>query len=83
MARYVSYYDCSNWISNVEVMNLQNQRADYRVTLFDRDGTEVWTDTRTLTSHDTERRDLNAHARNEKEGLVKVLPIVKTKISRN
>jgi hypothetical protein len=75
MAEYVSYYDCSNWISEVEVMNIQDETVDYRITLYDRDGSEAWSDIRTLTPHQTERIRLNSHARNKKEGLVVVEPV--------
>ena len=72
--KYTSYYDCSNWNSSVEVMNLQNQRADYTITVFDRDGAHIWDDTRTLTPHETERIIIDSVARGRREGLVVVEP---------
>jgi len=41
-----SYYDCSNWVSIVEVTNTGGSAGSYAITLYDRDGSAVWTDNR-------------------------------------
>ena len=76
MVKYVSYWDCSNWNSDVEVMNLQDRRADYRITVYDRDGSAKWSDNRTLTPHETERLSLceKISRGGKREGLVVVEP---------
>ncbi|MDP3045756.1 MAG: hypothetical protein Q8N93_10225, partial [Bacillota bacterium] len=76
MAKYVSYYDESNWDSSVEVMNIQNARADYRITVYDRDGSRYWQDSRTLTPFQTERISIREKIpnRGQKEGLVVIEP---------
>jgi hypothetical protein len=72
--KYVSYYDCSNWNSTVEVMNLQSRRANYTITVFDRDGANVWSSTRTLSPHATERVGIDSVAKGRREGLVVIKP---------
>lgn len=76
MVKYVSYWDCSNWNSDVEVMNLQDREADYRITVYDRDGTVMWSDNRSLTPHTTERLPLckEISRGGSREGLVVVEP---------
>ena len=76
MVKYVSYWDCSNWNSEVEVMNPQDRRADYRITVYDRDGSVKWSDNRSLTPHETERLApcKNISGGGKKEGLVVVEP---------
>lgn len=72
--RYASYYDCSNWHSYVEVMNLQDHLCNYRITVFDRSGAQVWSDIRSLAAHESERLGIDSVAKGQKEGLVVVEP---------
>lgn len=71
MGRHVTYYDCSNWISTVEVMNVTGKSGYYAIQVWDRDGSFVWGDSRRLNPHQTERIPLNEYAKG-KEGLVMV-----------
>jgi hypothetical protein len=77
MAKYSSYWDASNWNSDVEVMNIQNRQAGYRITVYNRDGSERWQDTKSLTPHETENININSHipAGGRREGLVVVEPV--------
>lgn len=79
MVKYTSYWDASNWASYVEVLNLQDQRADYRIIVYDRDGSVCWHDTRTLNLHAAERIFINQHIPegDRREGLVVVEPVGK------
>ena len=71
MSRHVTYYDCSNWISTVEIMNTTGKSGYYAIQVWDRGGTFVWSDSRLLKPHQTERIPLNKYAQ-DKEGLVMV-----------
>ena len=77
MAKYISYYDESNWDSSIEVMNIQNGRFDYQITVYDRDGSQYWQDRRTLTSFQTERIEIRDKIpnRGQKEGLIAIEPV--------
>ena len=77
MPKYVSYWDASNWNSWAEVLNLQARRADYRITVYDRDGSVRWQDTQTLTPHETERIFIDEHipSGGRREGLVVIEPV--------
>jgi hypothetical protein len=77
MAKYVSYYDESGWDSLVEVMNIQNARADYQINVYDRDGSQYWQDRRTLTRFQTERIAIREKIpnRGQKEGLIVIEPV--------
>jgi hypothetical protein len=77
MVKYASYWDTSNWHSYVEVLNLQDQRADYRIVVYDRDGSVCWQDIRTLTPHAAERIFINQHVPegDRREGFVVVEPV--------
>jgi hypothetical protein len=83
--KYVSYYDCSNWNSTVEVMNLQDRDAWYSITVFDRaGGTPVWKKPGKLGAYETERINIGEEVQEsgewgekpKKEGLVVVEPHV-------
>lgn len=74
MARFVSYWDASNWLSFVEVMNLQDSAGNYTITAYDRDGTTLWQDTRNLSGHQTDRILLDDQTGGSGEGLVVVEP---------
>ena len=74
--KYVSYWDASNWSSDVEIMNIQNHHSQYRISVYDRDGSLSWQDVRSLTAHQTERIGIKQHvpAGGKREGLVIVEP---------
>jgi len=81
MAKYISYWDCSGWSCTVEVMNIQNHDAKYRITVYDRTGNNSWSDTRNLAAHGTERVALcqvQLEPHNGTEGLVIVEPSAET-----
>jgi hypothetical protein len=71
--QYVSYYDCTGWNSNVEVMNLQTYDASFIITLYRRDGTMVWRNTYNTKPHETKRIPLDRYAPRS-EGLAIVEP---------
>ena len=71
--RYVSYYDCTDWNSNVEVMNLQDLDAKFIITLYRRNGSLVWQNTVATKPNETKRIQLDRYAPRD-EGLVVVEP---------
>jgi hypothetical protein len=73
---YISYWDASNWRSEVEIMNIQDYQTQYRISVYDRDGSLKWQDVRSLTAHQTERIVINSKVPSggHKEGLVIVEP---------
>jgi len=73
--KYVSYYSCAGWNSNVEVMNLQNRNAKFTITVYGRNGSRVWRETIAAEAHETKRIQLDDHAP-RKEGLVVVEPAI-------
>jgi len=76
MARYVSYWDASNWNSYAEIMNVQNRTAEYKISVYNRDGSNPWNDVRSLTAHQTERIfiDEKIGSGGLREGLVVIEP---------
>ena len=70
---YVSYYDCEGWDSVVEVMNLQNDRATFIITVYHRTGNLVWQRVVNAAAHETKQIPLDSPAPRNK-GLVIVAP---------
>lgn len=54
-AKYVCYYDCTNWNSSVEIMNINNHPAMYELSLYRRNGSHITTHSATLNPHQTDR----------------------------
>lgn len=74
MAKYMSYYDTSGWLSFVEIMNAEQKTAGCKMSVFNRDGSLKKEFTYTLKPHETKRLDLNSIGADETEGLVVVEP---------
>lgn len=72
--KYVAYYDCTGWNSRIEVMNLQNSKAECLVTIFSRPGSPVWEKNLTLEPKETKRVNLDKYAP-KNEGLIVVEPL--------
>lgn len=76
MVKCISYWDCSEWNFTLEVMNMQNHKAQYKITVYDLDGHQSWQGVRSLAPYKTERINID-HAlppERRKEGLVIVEP---------
>ena len=77
MPRYVSYYDESNFDSWVEVMNIQSRTGEYKISVYDRDGSRYWRDrSRILSRYQTERISIRTQITNtgNKEGIIMIEP---------
>ena len=70
-AKYVCYYDCSNWNSSVEIMNINDRRAKYDLSLYRRNGSHITTQSAMLDPHQTDRVDIDPLAGKD-EGLAVV-----------
>jgi hypothetical protein len=75
MAKYMSYYDTSGWQSFVEVMNAETVPSEYKISVFNRDGSLKKELVRTLNPHAADRLHLNALGADNTEGLVIVEPV--------
>lgn len=74
---YVSYYDCDGWNSNVEVMNIQNYRATFIITIYSRGGSQVYQANISANAHATKRLQFDTIDRRRPiptQGLVIVAP---------
>lgn len=76
---YVTYYDCSNWRSLVEVMNPDSVTRTFSLTAFDRNGHEIVKYTSSLGGHQSMRinlyEEMKVSDRNDNaEGLVVIEP---------
>ena len=71
--RYVLYYNCISWDSNVQVMNLQESEGKFIITLYRRNGNLVWQKSITAKPHETIRIYLDRYSPRD-EGLVVVEP---------
>lgn len=76
MVKCISYWDCSNWNFTLEVMNMQDQNAQYTITVYDLGGSQRWKGVRSLAPYKTERINIDHVIPPEKRrgGLVIVEP---------
>jgi hypothetical protein len=70
-AKYVCYYDCTDWNSSVEIMNINDLRATYVLSLYRRNGSHITTHSATLYPHQTDRVEID-RLTEKNEGLVVV-----------
>ena len=76
MVKCISYWDCSSWNFTLEVMNIQNHNAQYKITVYDLDGSQKWQGVRSLAPYETERINIDHVLPSEqrRKGLVIVEP---------
>ncbi len=56
---YITYFDCKNYVCNVEIMNVQSTEAKCIITAYGRPGLILWQDSLGLDPHATKRIQLN------------------------
>ncbi|MBA7640998.1 hypothetical protein ES703_48670 [subsurface metagenome] len=72
--KYVTYYDCTGWNSEIEIMNLQNSEAECKITIYSRTGNTAWEQILSLKPQETKRILLDQYA-SQDEGLIVVEPV--------
>lgn len=72
--KYVTYYDCTGWNSEIEIMNLQNSEAECKISMYSRTGNTVCEQILSLKPHETKRMLLDQYGPQD-EGLIVVEPV--------